>query len=71
MNYIFIVRITFKKKVDARIYTKYYLLSIPVIKIQYYYSLYLGIGSTYYEEITMINETRQNIVVLTTHIFAV
>ena len=71
MTYIFIVRTTFSKKVDAMIYTQYCLLSIPVIKTKYYYSLYLGIGSTYYYKITMINETLQNIVIPTTDIFAV
>ena len=71
MNYIFIARTTFSKKVDAMIYAQYYLLSIPVIKTKYYYSLYLAIDSTYYYKITMINETLQNIVILTTNIFAV
>ena len=70
-TYIFIVRITFKKKADATIYTQYYLLYIPVIKISCYHWLYPTIHCTEYDEITMINETRQNIVVLTTNIFAV
>ena len=71
MKDIFIVRITFGKKADSMIYTQYYLLYVPVIKAKYYYSLYLGIGSTQCDQITMINETRQNIVIPTTYIFAV
>ena len=70
-TYIFIVRITFSKKADATIYTRYYLLCIPVIKNSCYHWLYPAIHCTEYDEITMINETRQNIVVLTINIFAV
>ena len=37
----------------------------------YYHWLDPAIHCTYYEQITMINKTRQNIVIPTTYIFAV
>ena len=71
INFILIIRITFSKKVDGTIYPQYYPLSIPVIKNSCYQWLYPAIHCKEYDKITMINETRQNIVVLTTDIFAV
>ena len=70
-TYIFIIRITVSKKADATIYTQYYLLSMPVIKNSCYQWLYPAIHCKEYDKITMINETRQNIVIPTTDIFAV
>ena len=70
-TYIFIIRITFPKKADTTICVQYNLLSIPVIKSSCYQWLYPAIHCKEYDKITMINETRQNIVVLTINIFAV